>query len=49
MSELVNVYMRRVRTVINTVTGAHNLQRWYVDQNGDRGWCGIPWPERTER
>lgn len=45
MNDLVNVYMRRVRMVINPITGRQHLQRWYVTSDGTCGWAGIPWPE----
>ena len=40
---IVNTYMRRVRAVVNPITGALNLQRWHIDADGVMGWHGIPW------
>lgn len=45
VNDIVNVYMRRVRMVINPITGRQHLQRWYVTSDGTCGWAGIPWPE----
>lgn len=38
----VMTYTRRASTVINPITGLHNLQQWHISPDGTVGWHGIP-------